>query len=72
MRTLGELKSGESAVVASFRDNMLASRLMSMGVIPGTQVQIVRKSLTGATYFLQFSQLALAVRKEEAALIVIE
>jgi Fe2+ transport system protein FeoA len=45
---------------------------MSMGIVPGISVSIMRKSLMGSTYFLQFPQLTLALRKEEAAQIVIE
>ena len=72
MMTLDQAKIGTSAKVVSFVESKIASRLMSMGIVPGISVSIIRKSLMGSTYFLQFPQLTLALRKEEAAQIVIE
>jgi Fe2+ transport system protein FeoA len=72
MKTLDQMKIGSISKVISFVEPTIASRLMSMGIVPGISVSIMRKSLMGSTYFLQFPQLTLALRKEEAAQIVIE
>lgn len=72
MKTLDQVKIGTPSIVKSFSESKIASRLMSMGIIPGISVSIIRKSFMGSTYFLQFPQLTLALRKEEAAQIVIE
>lgn len=72
MKTLDQVKIGIPAKVKSFIEPKIAARLMSMGIIPGINVSIIRKSLMGSTFFLQFPQLTIALRKEEAAQIVIE
>lgn len=72
MKTLDQMKIGSISKVIAFVEPTIASRLMSMGIVPGISVSIMRKSLMGSTYFLQFPQLTLALRKEEAAQIVIE
>lgn len=72
MKTLDQMKIGSISKVISFVEPTIASRLMSMGIVPGISVSIMRKSLMGSTYFLQFPQFTLALRKEEAAQIVIE
>ena len=72
MKTLDQVEIGNHVKVKSFAEMTIASRLMSMGIIPGISVSIIRKSFMGSTYFLQFPQLTLALRKEEAAQIVIE
>lgn len=72
MKTLDQMKIGSISKVISFVEPTIASRLMSMGIVPGISVSIMRKSLMGSTYFLQFPRLTIALRKEEAAQIVIE
>ncbi|MCO5230229.1 MAG: ferrous iron transport protein A [Chitinophagales bacterium] len=72
MQTLDQMKIGYSARIVSFKEPLLASRLMAMGIIPGTELVVLRKSLMNSTYFIQFPRLALALRKDEAAQILIE
>jgi small GTP-binding protein len=63
MKTLDQMKIGSISKVISFVEPTIASRLMSMGIVPGISVSIMRKSLMGSTYFLQFPQLTLALEK---------
>ncbi|MCO5233912.1 MAG: ferrous iron transport protein A [Chitinophagales bacterium] len=72
MQTLDQIKTGYRARVVSYKEPIIASRLMAMGIIPGTELMVLRKSLMSSTYFIQFPKLALALRRDEAALIVIE
>lgn len=72
MATLNEIQIGQPARIASYKNLSIASRLMSMGIIPGTEVKIIRTTFGGSTYFLQFPQLSLAMRKDEVEQIVIE
>lgn len=72
MATLENIPIGQPVRIASYKDLFIASRLMSMGIIPGTEVQIVRTTFSGSTYFLQFPHLSLALRKDEVEQIVIE
>lgn len=72
MTTLDQIKPGKTAKIISYNNLLIASRLMSMGIIPGIDVIILRKTLAGSTYLLQFPQLTLALRKDEVEQIVIE
>lgn len=72
MITLDQIAIGKSAKIVSYKNLLIASRLISMGIIPGVDVTILRKTLAGSTYLLQFPQLTLALRKDEVEQIVIE
>lgn len=71
-KTLDKVQIGQSVRIASYNNLTIASRLMSMGVIPGTEVTITRVTLGGATFFIQFPHLSIAMRKDEVEQIVIE
>lgn len=72
MRTLLSLSSGEKAVISHIADTVVAGRLMSMGVIPGAVVQLVRKSLSGSTAIYRIRQMQLALRSDEAGHIILK
>jgi len=69
-RTLPELKSHESALAITFTDPALACKLTSMGVLPGVQIEMVRKSPFGDAYYVKVDGVRLALRNEEAATIL--
>lgn len=72
MTTLDQIAIENTVKVVSFKNLLIASRLMSMGITPGVSVVILRKTLAGSTYLLQFPQLTLALRKDEVEQIVVE
>lgn len=69
-RTLPELKSHEIALAITFTDPALACKLTSMGVLPGVQIEMVRKSPFGDAYYVKVDGVRLALRNEEAATIL--
>jgi ferrous iron transport protein A len=71
MRHLHQLASGETAIIQEFADLGLASRLISMGVLPGQEIKMVRHSFTGASCIVQLKALTLALRQSEAAGIIV-
>jgi Fe2+ transport system protein FeoA len=71
MRNLHQLKPGESAIIEDFSDKLMASRLMSMGVIPGAEITLIRHSYSKASCIVQLQALTLALRKSEASGILI-
>lgn len=66
MDSLYQLQPGQKALIQAYHDFGLASRLMSMGVMPGLEVEFIRKSLTGAACIVKINELTLALRKSEA------
>lgn len=71
-RTIPELKAHESARALSFDDPALASKLTAMGLLPGTLIEMVRSAPFGHAYYIKADGVRLALRKEEAASILVE
>jgi len=63
---------GESGIVEKFTDEQLSCKLMTMGVLPKSEVMMVRKAPLGGAYYLRLNGLSIAVRKTEAAAIIIK
>lgn len=71
-RSIPDLKLHESARAIAFDNPSLASKLTSMGVLPGTLVELIRKSPFGHAYYIKADGVRLALREEEAASILLE
>jgi ferrous iron transport protein A len=71
-RTVSELNINESACTISITDQALACRLTSMGVLPGTRIEMIRKAPFGAAFYLKIDGVRMALREEEAAKILLE
>ena len=65
------LEIGETGLVAGFNQRLLASKLLSMGVLPGSRVTFVRRSPFGGAVYLSVDGQKLALRQDEFAAIVI-
>lgn len=72
MRTLLSLKPGELAEIDHVVGEAYAGRLMSMGIIPGASVMLIRKSLSGAAAIYQVRRMQVALRSAEANQIVLK
>lgn len=68
---LSDLKVGESARIISFKNNFEASRLMTMGILPGEVIKVAQKTILGTSLFIQSENLRFALRKKEAASIIV-
>lgn len=71
-RTVPDLKINESACAIAFDDSVLACKLTSMGLLPGTRIEMIRKSLFGSAYYVKADGVRMALRQEEAASILLE
>lgn len=72
LEPLSNLQEGETGVIRTFTDDQMASKLLSMGMIPGKPLTLVRRmSLGGGIYFKVENQ-TFAVREEEAQNIILE
>ena len=65
MDTCNKLKDGSPSVLVEVQDPVLASRLISMGIFPGTIIRLIRSTLGGNTYFIQAGDHYFAMRKRE-------
>lgn len=71
-RNVSELKTLEMARALAFADPALAGKLTSMGVLPGTMIQMVRQAPFGHAYYVKVDGVRLALREEEAVSILLE
>lgn len=72
-RPLSELAPGESApIVRILGDELVARRLMELGLVPGTRVEVVRHAPLGDPIELRLRQIHLSLRRSEAALVHVE
>ncbi|MFZ2897922.1 MAG: FeoA family protein [Saprospiraceae bacterium] len=70
--SLAELKENEEGTLLGFEDEHLAVKLMAMGVLPGSRLRMIRKNNSGKTLYVRVDQMHLAIRKSEAACIVLK
>lgn len=73
MRTLNQLKPGESGVVLTLHgEGTIHQRLQEMGVIEGAGVEVVRIAPFGDPIEIRVQGYHLSLRKAEAALVELE
>ncbi|MEO0558646.1 MAG: FeoA family protein [Bacteroidota bacterium] len=72
MPTLGELSPGTRATVTGYSTDDPPGRLLEMGLIPGTQVEVVRVAPLGDPIDVRVRGFHLSLRRSEAAHVQIE
>lgn len=66
-RTLDQLAAGERGVIASVDcPPTIARRLMELGVLPGTEVEVIRRAPLGDPMEIALRGVHLSLRKSEA------
>ncbi len=72
-KRLSELEPGDVAVIVRIEDSgAVARRIADMGLIPGTKVRVVRKAPLGDPIEFEVRGYNLSLRRDEAALVVVE
>ena len=72
IKQLSKIKPGNSGLIDFFTDNVIANKLMAMGLLPGTSISLIRKTPLGNTLYIKANnQFLLALRKREAACIIL-
>ena len=67
-RSLDLLEPGESSVIVHVGgDPDTARRLMEMGLVPGTEIEVVRLAPLGDPVEVRIRQVHLSIRRAEAA-----
>lgn len=72
-RCLGDLKSGERACVdCILGGGAIRRRMMDMGIVPGVELEVVRRAPLGGPLQVRLKGYYLAMRRGECAKIVIK
>jgi Fe2+ transport system protein FeoA len=68
-----KLESKESARIIRFEDSIIAGKLMSMGILPQAQIELVRRNALGKTLVYRInSRFKIALRQDEARTIIVD
>ncbi|MBQ6297350.1 MAG: ferrous iron transport protein A [Selenomonadaceae bacterium] len=65
--TLKETKSGMVVRIDSVGESTLKQRLMTMGLIPGTRVEVLNSAPLGDPIAIRLRSYNLAIRRDDAA-----
>ena len=57
-------------IISHFTNNQVAGKLMSMGILPGSRVELVRKAPLGGGWYVKIDRQIIALRKDELDCIV--
>jgi len=72
MSSLAELKKGQKAIIRSFANEILSSKLIEMGCLPGETISLSRTAPLGCPLAVTVAGYELSLRREEAASVLIE
>ena len=73
MLSVQHLAIGQTATIIGFRDeSAYVERLRSLGLVPGTQIEVVRTAPLGDPVELKLRGFRLAIRAREADCLIIE
>lgn len=72
MESLDHLKIGQKAIIRSFDNEELSSKLIEMGCLPGETVSLSKTAPFGCPMAIIVAGYELSLRLDEAASIVIE
>ncbi len=70
--TLREGAAGQKFVIRSVGESPLKNRLMTMGLVPGTRVTVLRSAPLGDPMAVRVRSYHLALRRDDAASIEVE
>lgn len=71
-KQLTDIPTGQEGIVARFTNDLIGGKLMAMGLLPGSKVAVIRKAPFGGSWYVKAGNFYLALRKGEAASIVLK
>ncbi len=71
-KRLADYTPGNSGQIAYYAGNEVGAKLIAMGVLPGSKVEVLRYSPWGEGLYVKVDNQLIALRKEEAACIVMK
>ena len=69
-KSLTKRQKGETSRIVGFRDPQIAGKLLSMGILPGNRIRLIRQAPFGGVWYVQADNLLIALRKKEVACIL--
>jgi len=66
------MKKGESYKIKGFTDDEIANKLLILGFLPGSTISLQRKSPFSGTLYVNIDGNRMALRKNEAAAIIVD
>ncbi|MBK9981263.1 MAG: ferrous iron transport protein A [Saprospiraceae bacterium] len=67
-----KLGTNEPSRIIRFEDSIIAGKLMSMGILPQAQIELVRRNALGHTLVYRINnRFKIALRKDEASTIIV-
>ncbi len=70
--TIADLKKGERGIITDISSDAIPLKLLEMGCLPGNEVELIQLAPFADPMYLDINGCHLAIRKEIAALILIE
>lgn len=70
-KQLSQMKPGIAGFVAQFTNEQIGCKLLTMGVFPGSRIEVIRVAPFGGGLFLKVDNNYLALRQQEAACILL-
>lgn len=71
-KNITDLKKGECSHIHNFSDKILGAKLIAMGVLPNSTVELIRKTFFDSTYYIKINKNCnIALRKKEAISIIV-
>lgn len=71
MKSVADMRPGESGVIESLTDELFSNKLLEMGCLPGTVIRFNFTAPMGDPVCISVSGYALSLRRDEAATISI-
>lgn len=68
---LSKIAVGDSGTIVQFLDNNIAGKLMTMGVLPGSKVSVIRKAPFKGGLYLKIDGNNMVLREGEAETIIL-
>ena len=70
--TIADLKKGESGIITDSSSEVIPLKLLEMGCLPGNRVKLLQVAPLADPLYLNINGSHVAIRKETAALIIID
>ncbi|MCB0546630.1 MAG: ferrous iron transport protein A [Phaeodactylibacter sp.] len=71
-RQLSAAKPGVEEVVSHYTNDSIGGKLMAMGILPGSRVELVRRAPFGGGWYVRVDNLYIALRMDEASSVVLK
>lgn len=70
--TASDLQANRTGIIQRFTNEQLATKLLDIGVKPGSRLRLIRKSPFGGSWYVKVDRQCVALRREELACIIVQ